>query len=521
MAEVPTISAPGAPAPLQLDVCSRCDLVWFDPREHETWLKAPSSAAATENLSAETQRALDARGVTARIALSDAARMGPPAADDSLIRRAEDSLGEKQLLCLLGLPVEVEPPPLRSTPWATWTLAVFIVAVSVCAFVRLDAAANALGFEPAEMWRRGGLTFVTSFLLHGSLWHLLGNLYYLLVFGDDVEDRLGAGWYLMLIALSSLTGDLLHAAVNPDSTVPAIGASGGIAGLLAFYALRFPHRTLRISLYGNFFDVRVSAAIVAWVLLQLVGAAQATMMPDGKLEGGVAYLAHLGGAAVGVVFWGWDAHGEGDWLWPVPGVATAGVLAIILVGSHVSDRVRLAPWSPPAGRVRPPERDAPPVPVPPTIAPATSPPWPAPTMRPAAAVEPETTIPTIPPSPAAATPGPASFVDIARAQGARAFEASVAQIVRRADALQSAIREHQIRCDAPPDRPTRAACELGLQALAPEVARLARALDDADEAARHAWVQPGTRRQILERSQVDDKISQLRRLVGAADAARP
>lgn len=301
MALVPTISAPDAWSPLKLDVCPRCELVWFDAREHEAWLAAPSDAAEAANLPFETRRALDDRGVTARIALSLANRA---AASEPVawVGAAEEDIGLRQLVCLLGLPVEVESPALRSRPVATWTLAALIALISLYGFGGGQAVADALGLVPAALWRYGGLTLVTSFFLHADVWHLLANLYYLIVFGDDVEDRLGPPWYLILIALSAVTGNLLHAAITTQSTIPTIGASGGISGVLAFYALRFRHRRVRL-FYFRLFDMRVSAAIALWVLLQAIGAGTHVMASG---AGGVAYLAHLGGAAVGVAFWALD-----------------------------------------------------------------------------------------------------------------------------------------------------------------------------------------------------------------------
>lgn len=294
MAEVPALFAPGAPGPLRLDVCPRCELIWFDPGEHEAWLRAPSSAAATENLPPDTQHALEVAGVHP-----------PPqvVAEGSKLHVPGDDVGWKQLICLLGLPVEVDAEPLRSTPWTTWSLASLILTASFFGLGHPKATFAALGLVPASLWRLHGLTLVTSFFLHANLWHLLGNLYYLVVFGDDVEDRLGFARYLGLIALSSLTGDLLHAAINPNSTIPTIGASGGIAGVLAFYALRFPRRHLRLFYFFRFRDVRVSTAMTLWLVLQVVGAG--TQVASG-VAGGVAYLVHLGGALVGVFFWARD-----------------------------------------------------------------------------------------------------------------------------------------------------------------------------------------------------------------------
>ena len=226
-------------------------------------------------------------------------------------RVAAADVGWKQLVWLMcGLPVEVAPPRLHARPWATWALAAMIAGGSLCGFGFGDEAFDALGLVPAHLWRFGGLTLATAFFLHENVWHLLVNLYFLLVFGDDVEDRVGRGRYLALIAVSVLAGGLAHAAIDARSTIPIIGASGGISGVIAFYALRFPRRRLRWVLgvavpvralgYGLVFDARASVILAMWLVLQLIGAAT-EITEEG--EGGVANLAHLAGAATGVVFW--------------------------------------------------------------------------------------------------------------------------------------------------------------------------------------------------------------------------
>jgi membrane associated rhomboid family serine protease/Zn-finger nucleic acid-binding protein len=320
MIEVPTISAPGMPAPLKLDVCPRCELVWFDPREHEAWLAAPRDSAADVNLPPETRQAMEAAGVNAARwrEMIDRRLAAQPVSHDYEMEDAtfafglglnDHDIGWKLAWVFLGLPVEVMPPPLRSKPWATWSLAGVIVVSSIMGLAYAPQSLMALGMVPSQLWRYGGLTLVTSFFLHGSLWHLLSNMYFLLVFGDDAEDQLGRGAYLALIAFSAVAGGLLHAGLHPSSTQPAIGASGGISGVIAFYALRFPRRRLRLMLglfafhrviVGRLVDVRASALMVLWVIVQAVSLAVPELTEEGPK---VAYLAHLGGAATGFVFW--------------------------------------------------------------------------------------------------------------------------------------------------------------------------------------------------------------------------
>jgi membrane associated rhomboid family serine protease len=106
----------------------------------------------------------------------------------------------------------------------------------------LQEAVQLFGLIPAQAFRLHGLTFITSFFLHAGIIHLVGNMYFLLVFGDDAENFLGPLRYIALIALAAFVGDLLHIASAPASTIPCIGASGGIAGLITFTPWHFRRR---------------------------------------------------------------------------------------------------------------------------------------------------------------------------------------------------------------------------------------------------------------------------------------
>jgi membrane associated rhomboid family serine protease len=203
---------------------------------------------------------------------------------------------------LLGMPIEQNTNYMRTLPLATWCLAAAITAISVFAFIALPTAARDYGFIPAHPLRYGGLTLLTSFLLHGSILHLLSNLYFLLIFGDNVEEWLGRRKFLLLILCATLAGDLLHLIGNASSNTPCIGASGGVSGILAFYALTFPHAKLgflmRFYLWFRWITLPAYALFALWVILQFVGA---WMQVSGFSH--VAALAHLGGTGVGLIFW--------------------------------------------------------------------------------------------------------------------------------------------------------------------------------------------------------------------------
>jgi membrane associated rhomboid family serine protease len=126
-----------------------------------------------------------------------------------------------------------------------------IIGASTFAFTQLHEIVSRFGLIPAQAMRSGGLTFLTSFFLHAGVLHLVGNIYFLFVFGNDVENFLRPLRYFTLVALAAFIGDLAHIAADPSSQIPCVGASGGIAGVITFYALNFPEVKLGFLLrYG-------------------------------------------------------------------------------------------------------------------------------------------------------------------------------------------------------------------------------------------------------------------------------
>lgn len=207
---------------------------------------------------------------------------------------------------MLGMPVEDQQPsgPRQDNekPWFTWFLATSIVIISLLAMMDLTAVVDAYGLIPAEFGRLGGLTWLTSFFLHAGFLHLLGNVYFLVVFGDNVEKCLGTLEFFLLLCLSTVSGHFAHILLDPSSTLPCVGASGGISGVMAFYALRFRHQQLAVMFWFFFktYWLRMSAFImfVIWVVLQLfIAGQQAAGITD------ISGAAHLGGALGGVFVW--------------------------------------------------------------------------------------------------------------------------------------------------------------------------------------------------------------------------
>jgi membrane associated rhomboid family serine protease len=279
-------------SPLALDVCQRCEFMWFDATEFEA-MPPPMPKPRELGDIDESKLPQEMRVKLAEMRVDQMRKTMPDEPDREW----------KSIPALFGFPVEMDAAPYARPPWATWLLSAVIVAVSIAAFTRLQYAVDTYGLIPAQAWREKGLTFITSFFLHAGIFHLVGNVYFLLIFGCHVEDFLGRWRWLLLVVLAALVGDFCDILIDPHQDIPTIGASGGISGLIAFYALKFPHAQLGFLFrygYVYFRWIRFPAwvAFLLWVLLQMIGAWEQI-----KGIGSVASLAHLGGSAVGVAFW--------------------------------------------------------------------------------------------------------------------------------------------------------------------------------------------------------------------------
>jgi rhomboid family protein len=152
---------------------------------------------------------------------------------------------------------------------------------------------QAPGPEPIQ------LTLLSSMFMHGGWLHLGGNMLFLWIFGDNVEHR--AGWipYLFAYLGAGVVGSLAQVWSDPTSPIPTLGASGAISGVLGAYLILFPLNRVTVVLFYFVTQVPALVAIGLWIVVQLVNGFGATVVSDSG--GGVAYLAHIGGFAAGVV----------------------------------------------------------------------------------------------------------------------------------------------------------------------------------------------------------------------------
>jgi len=197
--------------------------------------------------------------------------------------------------------------PSRTTPVVTVT----ILVVNVLAFLyetalgplMLDAFLMTYGMVPAAFaWS----DVFTSMFLHGGWLHLIGNMLSLWIFGDNVEDRLGHGRFVVFYLLCGTLAALAHVWADPSSPVPTIGASGAIAGVMGGYFVLYPHSRiitlLPIFIFIQIVEVPAVVFLGLWFLLQLVsGVGSQLTTATGEAAGGIAFWAHVGGFAVGAV----------------------------------------------------------------------------------------------------------------------------------------------------------------------------------------------------------------------------
>jgi membrane associated rhomboid family serine protease len=173
---------------------------------------------------------------------------------------------------------------------------VFVYEVSLGPSLDLFIAAHGLVPRDFEFWN-----LVTSMFLHGGVGHILFNMLFLYIFGDNVEDRLGHGRYLVFYLLCGMAAGAVQAISSPESRTPMVGASGAIAGVLGAYMIFFPRSRIvtlvPIFLFLQVMEIPAVFFLLFWFLLQFLSG----ISTPHSATGGVAVWAHIGGFIAGVV----------------------------------------------------------------------------------------------------------------------------------------------------------------------------------------------------------------------------
>jgi len=193
--------------------------------------------------------------------------------------------------------------PSRTTPYITIT----IIGLNALAWLfelslphdDLNEFLTQFGVVPAYFsWP----TLITSMFLHGSWSHVIGNMWYLWIFGDNVEDRVGHGRFIIFYLLCGMAAALGQMAIDPTSTLPTIGASGAIAGVMGGYFVLYPHSRVLTLIPWIFIQIVELPAIFLlgfWFLMQLFSAGTVAVTAASHGSGGVAFAAHVVGFVVG------------------------------------------------------------------------------------------------------------------------------------------------------------------------------------------------------------------------------
>ncbi|HSP33426.1 MAG TPA: rhomboid family intramembrane serine protease [Thermoanaerobaculia bacterium] len=196
-------------------------------------------------------------------------------------------------------------------------MTILIIVVNVLAFLwelslgpYLQKAILNIAFIPRRFWMPGYLvpnveTIFISMFLHGGFLHIGGNMLYLWIFGDNIEDRLGHARFAIFYFLCGALAALTHAFANPSSAMPAIGASGAIAGVLGAYLILFPRARVTTVIPIFFFlmvrEIPAVILLVFWFVLQLFSGVGSLAVSTAEETGGVAYFAHIGGFVAGMI----------------------------------------------------------------------------------------------------------------------------------------------------------------------------------------------------------------------------
>jgi len=191
----------------------------------------------------------------------------------------------------------------RGTPVVTLALIAINVAVFLIELQRGDAFITEWAFIPARFSNDPSAdvsTLISAMFMHGGWMHLGGNMLYLWIFGDNVEDRFGSVRFLLFYLAAGLVATFAQYAVNPASAIPNVGASGAIAGVLGAYLLMFPKARVNVLLGRQVVAMPAFIVLGFWVVLQLVSGVGSIADTAQTEQGGVAYMAHVGGFIAGL-----------------------------------------------------------------------------------------------------------------------------------------------------------------------------------------------------------------------------
>jgi membrane associated rhomboid family serine protease len=201
------------------------------------------------------------------------------------------------------MPVSDDDRFRRRTPVVTYGLIALNVLFFLVELSSSEAFITRWAFVPARFLADpvgDFVTLFTSMFMHAGWVHLLGNMLYLWIFGDNVEDRFGAVNFLIFYLLCGLAATFSQLAFNANSSIPNLGASGAIAGVLGSYLVMFPQARINVLVGRQIVPMSALVVLGMWIVLQLFSGV-ASITSAGAETGGIAYMAHIGGFFAGML----------------------------------------------------------------------------------------------------------------------------------------------------------------------------------------------------------------------------
>jgi membrane associated rhomboid family serine protease len=201
------------------------------------------------------------------------------------------------------------PPPLVTFGLIALNVAAFLLELAQPSPAALQSFIQAWGVVPQEYSLARDLppaiplpfwsTLLTSMFLHGGWMHLGGNMLYLWIFGDNLEKVMGAFRFILFYLVCGVAASFTHIFFGAGSSVPAVGASGAISGVLGGYLLLFPRNRVRVLTRGGIMSVPAIVVLGFWIVIQLISGI-GSVANTSETGGGVAYMAHIGGFVAGL-----------------------------------------------------------------------------------------------------------------------------------------------------------------------------------------------------------------------------
>lgn len=289
--------------------CRNCDMIWTDKDSFDKFPKSDKPIIKGK-ISTKNKSLTEAEKDDLIIAMANEQAGLHTQNRNPYLGNIE---GPKDIVAgIFSLPIEEDGKFFDYYSLITWSLVGLFLILYIVTRFDLRNSLMILGFIP-DQWSRGfGLPILTSFSMHVDFWHFFSNSYFLMLFGDNVENAIGRIKYLILILVAHLSGVILHALMDPKGDVPLVGASAGISGVVAFYCLVYPKKKIGwvLRFWFYFYKIKFPAwtFLAIWLVLQFM---MAKLQIAGRSS--VSSLGHLGGVFVGVI--AAYLYKRNDWKW--------------------------------------------------------------------------------------------------------------------------------------------------------------------------------------------------------------